>query len=216
MRKRYTAEELDLIKREAENGTSCEKISEMLGVSKSSIHNTIHREGIKFCRRPITPIEGEIWKEVPEIPDLMVSDKGRFVRPSTNSLLAGFTTTGGYTTVDVSGHGRFSAHRMIANAFIPNPDNKPEVNHKDGVKSHNAASNLEWVTPSENQRHAIETGLKTVVRGQDHPRTAMTDAEIRQAAAMHEEGKTFKEIAETFGTHRKTVSGHVRNYRESV
>ncbi len=50
-------------------------------------------------------------------------------------------------------------HRLVSFAFIPNPHDKPHVNHKDGVKSNNHVSNLEWVTRSENEIHARDTGL---------------------------------------------------------
>lgn len=75
----------------------------------------------------------------------------------------------GYLTVTLTlDHGRkfCLVHRLVAEAFIPNPLDKPEVNHKDGDKTNNVYTNLEWVTESENSLHAYATGLRTPNRGQ--------------------------------------------------
>lgn len=68
------------------------------------------------------------------------------------------SNTAGYASVSLSGVNHL-VHRLVAEAFIPNPGNKPQVNHKDGNRRNNCVSNLEWVTAKENVDHAFSIGL---------------------------------------------------------
>lgn len=64
-----------------------------------------------------------------------------------------YIKSNGYVVINVKG-ARYRLHILVAKAFVPNTENKPQVNHKDGDKRNNKAENLEWVTPSENNLHA--------------------------------------------------------------
>jgi len=59
-------------------------------------------------------------------------------------------------------------HRLVADAFLENEKNKPQVNHIDGIKCSNFYKNLEWATNSENQLHSVRTGLRVMPKGKDH------------------------------------------------
>lgn len=71
-------------------------------------------------------------------------------------------------------------HRLIAMAFIPNEYNKRCVNHKDGDKFNNDISNLEWVTHSENNKHAMNTGLNQAPRGHDQNFSKLTNEKVME------------------------------------
>ena len=79
-----------------------------------------------------------------------------------------YPNTKGYLMVDLSTKKRaVKLHRLVAIAFLDNPENKPQVNHIDGNKKNNNASNLEWVTNSENQKHAYKHGLMKTIPTED-------------------------------------------------
>lgn len=118
----------------------------------------------------------ELWKSIDNYEGLyQVSTEGRvkslartIVRSDGQTktigekLLKPSTAINGYQLVNLCRNGRQKTkkiHRLVAKAFIPNPMNKTEINHKDGHKNNNRVLNLEWVTPKENIRHALDTGL---------------------------------------------------------
>ena len=72
-----------------------------------------------------------------------------------------------------------SYHRIIAKCFIPNPYNKRDINHINGIKTDNRAENLEWCTRSENVIHAYRTGLEKPVVGINHRRSKLNDELVR-------------------------------------
>lgn len=102
----------------------------------------------------------EIWKEIESDKNYMISNKGSVYSKRTGKILSGEVTKKGYIRVALTNHKRYLVHVLVAKAFLPNPENKPQVNHIDGNKSNNNVSNLEWNTQSENMKHAYKTGLQ--------------------------------------------------------
>ena len=86
-------------------------------------------------------------------PNYTISDRGEIVNTNTNKELKGYIRKDGYVIISLSKGGKkykCYLHRLVAETFIPNPDNLPQVNHKDEDKTNNCVSNLEWITPKDN------------------------------------------------------------------
>ena len=96
----------------------------------------------------------------------------------------------------------FSIHRLVALAFIPNPESKPEVNHIDGNKDNNYASNFEWCNASENALHALSLGLRKSVKGEKHGRSILRED---QAKEIKYSPNSTKDLAKLFGVSFETV-----------
>lgn len=137
----------------------------------------------------------EVWKVIDFKPGYSVSTMGRIKNNKTNEIEELRDNGNGYLI-------KFgeSVHRIVGNAFIPNPEGKSQINHKNGIKSDNRVNNLEWVTPSENIQHAYRTGLAKATNGftgkhhteesrkkisESHKRENLSEATRRKLSEAH-------------------------------
>lgn len=107
----------------------------------------------------------EGWREIDTNPNYIVSNTGR-VRRLGHDKDHSVRDSKGYLITDLYMNGErktMRINRLVASAFIPNPENKEEVNHKNGNKHDNNVSNLEWTTKKENNIHAVKHGLTSHV-----------------------------------------------------
>jgi len=91
---------------------------------------------------------------IPDVDGYYISKDGRIFKE-----IHGREVSGGYISAHLRSGKDYKVHRLVAKTFIPNPDNLPQVNHKDGNKKNNHVDNLEWISRSGNIRHAYDNGL---------------------------------------------------------
>ena len=105
-------------------------------------------------------------------------------------------------------------HRLIAQAFIPNPDPDKliQINHKDGNKLNNTISNLEWCTNQQNAIHAHKIGLKVGLIGEDNSNSKLSEKQILEIRSRYENGNILqRELGEIYGVGQTQISRIVRN-----
>lgn len=100
-------------------------------------------------------------------------------------------------------------HRLVAEAFIPNPEKKPQVNHKDGNPLNNNLSNLEWVTQKENVEHAVKN--KLFCHGERHPKSPLTQKMVDEIREKHIPLKcSYPMLAREYGVNQWAIARIVR------
>ena len=123
-------------------------------------------------------------RQLKDYPNYLVTVSGKiFSLFSMRFLSQTNKTTAGYPRVQLfneNGAKWQTIHRLVAETYILNPENKAQVNHIDGDKANNMLFNLEWCTPSENQKHACDTGLRIV---NDKMLKALSDGGKKNGAA---------------------------------
>lgn len=112
----------------------------------------------------------------------------------------------GYACVRLSIQGRVynkNIHRLLAQVFIPNPENKKTVNHKNGNKTDNRVENLEWCTQSENVKHAFRIGLKSSSKGERHGSSKLTDLQV---ILIRKDIRSQRKIAKEYMVCQSTIA----------
>lgn len=110
----------------------------------------------------------------------------------------------GYPIISIKKQKRAKVHRLVAEAFIPNPNGLPQVNHIDGVKTNNHVSNLEWVNNSQNQKHAWDIGLQK----KRTPKNAIfSPSEVQAIVDEYQTSNTSqRKLAEKYGCSKTAIA----------
>jgi len=117
----------------------------------------------------------------------------------------------GYLMIDLCKDGKikkFLVHRLMAQTFLKNDENKTQVNHINGIKTDNSLINLEWVTRSENQKHSILIGLRTT-KGEKNSQSKLNESQV---LLILNDKRMYKEISNDFGISIPTISDIKRGY----
>lgn len=180
--------------------------------------------GWKFLEKTICEVNRmEVWKDIKGYEELyMINNYGCVMgkermttgnrnRKLKSKIVKNHADKLGYQLVDLCKDGKkktFKVHRLVAQAFIENPQNKPYINHKDGNPRNNNVQNLEWCTQKENIRHAYRTGLfKRRGKLKD------LDDYILKTYKRYSRENNFRTMAETIGVDWTTIC---RRYHQLI
>jgi hypothetical protein len=156
-------------------------------------------------------LEGEVFRQIAGFERYWVSNLGRvWSTIRAGRFLAQPTARSGYPYVTLMADGakegkKKNTHRILAEAFIPNPMNLPTVNHKDGNKTHCVEPNLEWSTYGANNDHARDHGLVKNF-GAAHYAAKLIDDDVIEIRRLVSEGRLHREVAECFGVNRQQIT----------
>lgn len=169
----------------------------------------------------------ETWKEIKDFPNYMISNKGRVWSKTKivssprgkylkkGRILKSHDDKRGYLKIDLineKGRKSYKIHRLVAEAFLKNPELKREVNHINGIKTDNEVSNLEWVTSKENKTHAWNIGLYKKQNGlkfsgEKNGFSKLNDQTVKEIRRTYKSGGiSQKELGRKYNTSQTQIS----------
>lgn len=175
----------------------------------------------------------EIWKDIKGFEGLYkISNKGRIYSLITNKIRKSYITKKGYLRTSLCLNGKnkkFLVHQLVAQAFIPNPENKPQVNHIDCNKQNNCVNNLQWVTNRENFIHAEKNNLRinnlqNLIRHAIESRKPVLQYDLNgniikrfnSITETKKDGFRIGDVCRVCKHNRKTCGGYIWRYEEDV
>lgn len=170
-------------------------------------------ERLQLLKLMNTTEQTEEWVKVAGFPDYEVSSLGG-IRPvvarfkkNKNGLVQ--YMHGNYATIglrcrETGLHKTLTVHRLVATAFVPNPEKMPCVNHKDGNKLNNIRENLEWVTYKQNTAHAIDKGLFKN-KGEDQWRHVLKAEQVIEVVGLGRSGISPTLLGRKYNVARTTI-----------
>ena len=162
----------------------------------------------------LTNLAGEIWKWIENYEGMyQISNYGRIksFRRNAVKILKPYFSSQGYLAIDLMNHCKRKSvrvHILVAKAFIPNPENKPTVNHIDGHPLNCYVENLEWATYSENTKHAYRIGLETQSKGEENTSTKLTNEQVREIRRTFISGDKeygYRPLARKYNVGKSTI-----------
>jgi hypothetical protein len=158
----------------------------------------------------------EIYEDIKEWPDYYISNKGSVLKDTgvkeSKVAICPNKKRNNYCYVYHSNYNMrpraLSVHRLVARYFIPNPENKPCVNHIDNDTQNNSIENLEWVTHQENIDHMVKQGRHRSVKGEDHASSVLTEKTVR-LIKKEIRTMTYMELAKKHNTNYSNIA-HIK------
>lgn len=150
-------------------------------------------------------------KTIPGFPEYMACTDGRIYSIKRERWLIPQNRGGGYHYVNLGRSNPRRVHRLVAITFLPNPYNKPQVNHIDGNKTNNSLTNLEWSTASENTAHAYSLGLMNIPKHEDRHNSKLSEKDIQFIREQYSNGIKQGLLAKQFSVDPSNISRIVNN-----